>query len=408
MSRFLAAYEDLFAKSTDAPVEFGHAGGLAVLSAIALGRRWIERGASRIKPNIFMLLTADSSRDRKSTSVQIATNILREVESKRIGPDDFTAEGLVSMMRKRPGKGKTRNRLILAIEEFGSYLATARRAYGENLAASMCKMYDGRSFEKARSGKKPILIKDPMVTLFGGVAYGMLEKYADPNDWTTGFFTRILWITPVNRRPLFVTPPQTPTLEIKVAIDKLADLSRDLRTTRKNGAMQLTSNAEVLHAEFSKELELDEAREDPAVVAQRERLLNAVWKLAILYQIDIDPNKPISDQAVDSACMFARLAWQGFRTVHSRASGTYNNRIYRRTWEFLHKKGKPVPKRDIYRTLAVPVEEIMPVLTGLVQAGMISECGITLEDKDSDGKKKSEIVKHYKCEQVPPWLEKNK
>jgi hypothetical protein len=344
-----------------------------------------------------MLLTADSSRDRKSTSVQIATNVLREVEPKRIGPDDFTAEGLVSMMRKRPGKGKTRNKLILPIEEFGSYLATARRAYGENLAASMCKMYDGRTFEKARSGKKPVEIRNPMVTLLGGVAYGMLEKYADPNDWNTGFFTRILWITPINRRPVFVTPPITPTLEYKTVVNQLIDLSNILRASIKTGAMQLTPNAEQIYNEFSTEINLDESREDPAVIAQRERLLNAVWKLSILYQIDIDPSLPISDQAVDRACMFARLAWQGFRTVHSRASGTYNNRVYRRTWEFLYRNGNEVAKRDIYRKLAVPVEEIMPVLTGLLQANMISENKLTVNGK---------LVPHFKCEQIPPWLEK--
>lgn len=376
-----------------------------MLSTIALGRRWIERGASKIKPNVFMLLTADSSRDRKSTSVQLASNVLRKIEPKRIGPDDFTAEGLISMMRKRPGKGKTRNKLILPIEEFGSYLATARRAYGENLAASMCKMYDGRTFEKARAGKKPIEIRDPTITLLGGVAYGMLEKYADPNDWNTGFFTRILWITPVNRRPVFVTPPPTPTLEFKIVIDQLNDLNQILRVTGKNGGMLLTPNAEAIHEEFVSELQSDESREDPAIVAQRERLFNAVWKLSILYQIDIDPSAPISDQAVDHACMFARLAWQGFRTVHSRASGTYNNRIYRRTWEFLYKmaeQGKEVEKRDIYRSLSVPVEEIMPVLIGLTQAGMISDLTRTVEVKD----KPKAVVRYYRCEQTPPWLEK--
>jgi hypothetical protein len=100
LSRFLAAYHDLFFSSTDACPEYALASGLACLSTISLSRRWIERGGG-IHPNLYLLLVGESSRDRKSTSIKMAQGLLADVEESRLGPGDFTSEGLVFHMRKR-------------------------------------------------------------------------------------------------------------------------------------------------------------------------------------------------------------------------------------------------------------------------------------------------------------------
>lgn len=418
MSRFLAAYEDLFAKSTDAPVEFGHAGGLAVLSTIALGRRWIERGASRIKPNVFMLLTADSSRDRKSTSVSIAVDIIKEVDARRVGPDDFTAEGLVSFMRHRGGENQqddedgefdtkkivTKSRIVLPIEEFGTYLA-ASGSYAKTLAATMCRLYDGRRIEKVRaSGKTVIVVEDPLVTMLGGVAYGMLERYADETDWITGFFTRIVWVTPVNRRVPYVTPPPTPTTQRKIVVDAAQSIYNELVTSAHSGVMQLTPNANQIFQTFAENLKIDEKCEDPAVVAQRERLLNVIWKLSILYQIDIDSSYDISDVAVQRACTFAQQAWTSFKLVYARCSGTRQGRLIRRVWEYVSAHGEPskrkldgsyesggVTRRQLYRGLGMSVGDVIPILDMLYHGGIIGH-GNTIEKVEN---KEDKVLAYY-------------
>lgn len=328
MSRFLAAYEDLFAKSTDAPVEFGHAGGLAVLSTIALGRRWIERGGEKIHPNLFMLLCADSSKERKSTSVKLAANLLREVIEERVGPDNFTPAGLYRYMEKKV------TRLLLPLGEFGVFLAHAA-GHSQDLYSEMCNLYDNQDIVKARA-KEIVTIKDPIVTLFGGVAYGMLDKYMKQEHWDAGFYPRMLWITPITRRQPYTMVPNTPVTERKIAINNLNQLTNELANSiDSHGPMQLIPGADKDYTAFADSLITDEKLEDATVNAQRERLKNIVFKLAVLYQIDIDPLANIGPQAMDQAYAFAKTAWISFKTVFDKSYGALIDRYNTKVWRYI-------------------------------------------------------------------------
>lgn len=374
MSRFLRAYEECFAKMTDAPPEFGHASGLAILSTVALGRRWVERGSGKVTPNLFLMLTAGSSRDRKSTTVQTAMKMIAAVEPRRVGPEDFTAEGIVSHMRSRPGTGKTRSKIILGIEEFGNYLATAQRAYGSNMSATLCKLYDGQSFERVRSGKKAVKITSPKLNLLGGVAYGMLEKFADPLEWITGFFARIIWIIPMAQRERFAVQPEFPAAEWMQAVDDLKHLTTELKMTYENsGAFKIADDASAMYRAFAAEASAAaEKLGDPAMVAQRERLNNTVLKLAMLYQIDIDPMQPISARAMERAIFFAKQAWLGFWRVYTRTDGTPFGRLVNKVWRRMTEL-KRVNRRDLYRAVHLKVDEITPAIDLLLKAGILSQ-----------------------------------
>lgn len=381
MSRFLAAYEDLFAKSTDAPVEFGHAGGLAVLSTIALGRRWMDRGSETIHPNLFMLLCADSSKDRKSTSVKLAANLIRSEERSRLGPDNFTPEGLFTFMFKG------HKELLLPIGEFGVFLSHAS-GHSKGLYAEMCNLYDGQDIVKARS-KGDDTIERPLVTLFGGVAYGMLEKYMDPKAWDAGFYPRMLWVTPITRRPPFIIVPETPYTEQKIVWRNLKQLISDLQTTMDTcGKMTLAKGADKDYEAFAESLVSDEKQEDATVNAQRERLKNIVWKLAMLYQIDIDPNSEISIAAMDSAYAFAKTSWISFKTVFDKTYGALTDRFNVKVWRYIHDNATEIDfgrdkdgeklgsdtgvwRTDINHWQHRKLRDLESALTTLVQRGVV-------------------------------------
>lgn len=369
MGQFLTAYEQWFSKTTDAPVEFGHAGGLVVLSTLALGRRWLEQGSGKIQPNLNILLTADSSRDRKSTSVRAAVRVLRELEPKRIGPEDFTAEGIISHMRRR-GAGGTHNRLLIPLEEFGTYLATARQSYGQNLSADMCKLYDGNTFKRVRSGKRAVEIKDPIVSIFGGVAYGMLEKYADPMEWSTGFFARIIFVTPIQRRPEIVPPPAPAPIDFQLVLSAAKQIKVALKATR--GSMTLMPAAVDIYRGWVSHIRKD-GDEDPVIVAQRERLANAVLKISMLYQIDAEHSRPVTAAAMDAATQFGTRAWAAFKMVRAVTAGSTLSRQIRRVWKAITTAGETgISRRELYRMCHLTIDEAVPVLNVLLQAAVVA------------------------------------
>lgn len=366
MSRFLAAYQTLFSKSTDAPREFGHAGALNCLSGIALGRRWIDRGGG-IRPNLYMMLVAGSSSDRKSTSVRLSMNLLEAVAPERVGPDDFTAEGLLKYMRPRKGKGKTRNKLVLGIEEFGQTLA-AKGSYAETLGATLCKLYDGSDFTRVRATSQMLTISKPRIGVFAAVAYGMLEQFADPREWATGFYSRFLFVTPLFWGPKYTTVPPTAKHEFDAARLALASLQDELKQAP--GPMAVLPSAEQLHAQYA--ASFPNFDDNPIWAAQRERTLYSVWKLAMLYQIDDDPHAPISPYAMDSAITFARRSWRGFKKIHAATASDEFSRLANKISDRIRESGtEGFAKREILRSFNLTVGKLVPILDTLVKMGAV-------------------------------------
>lgn len=368
MSRFLAAYQAYMSKATDAPKSFVMAGGLACLSTIALSRRWLNKG-NGVRPNVFLMLTADSSKNRKSFSVDTPVELLRDVEEDRVGPKDFTSEGLIFTMRKRP-KGKSRNKLILPISEFGRYLAAAQ-SYAASTGAMLCDLYDGDDYERVRSGKRPLFVEKPRLSMLAAVAYGMLEKFADPKDWITGFFARIVWVMPETdpNRVRYFNQPAKPTAERDIAKAALIDLREELRASK--GAMAVSAQADAVFDAFAKPFAAQEVN-DPVLEAQRERLLNTIWKVAMLFQIDENPQHPVGPQAMSYAIWFAQQAWTSFQKIYAKTASSpfikLAHRVHHVAW---HADGHTIPMREIYRTLHLSAEHLARVLDMLVKADSI-------------------------------------
>lgn len=367
MSQFLAAFERYAVTVTDAPMDFLHAAGLACLSTVSLSRRWIERGTG-IHPNIFLMLLAGSSADRKSTAVRLATEMLERVEKNRVGPTDFSGEGLISSLAAR-GEVKPKTRIILPISEFGNYLATASRQHGTTLSPTLCQIYDGESFSRSRSGKPVQRIVKPRVSMLGGVAFGMLAKYGDPTDWVTGFYARILWVMPSQRRPRLSIIPEPDRVAERIARESLADLRLQLKAAPR--ALDIDPAALRVYDELAASIPEDQG--DPAMAASRERLMNAVWKLALIYQIDLDHNAPISKQATDSAAQFAQRAWDSFKIAHAASSGSQLGRNANRIWAAAGGTGSFITRRELYRKLHIPVDEFMPAAQVLITLGVVRQ-----------------------------------
>ena len=368
MSQFLAAFERYAVTVTDAPMDFLHAAGLACLSTVSLSRRWIERG-NGIHPNLFLMLLAGSSADRKSTAVKLGVDLLEKVEKSRVGPTDFSGEGLISSLAAR-GDVKPKTRIILPVSEFGNYLATASRQHGATLSPTLCQVYDGDSFSRVRSGKPVQRIVKPRVSMLGGVAFGMLTKYGDPTDWVTGFYARILWIMPSQRRPRFSLAPEPDRAAGRIAHENLADLRLQLKAGPK--PLGIDPKALSVYEEFAESVPADHA--DPAIAATRERLMNAVWKLALIYQIDLDHDAPISRQATDSAVQFAKRSWDAFKIAYAASSGSALGRNANRIWVAVSAAPDGfTPRRELYRRLHIPVDEFMPAMDVLLKLGVVRQ-----------------------------------
>lgn len=367
LSRFLSSFYNYQDQATDAPYDFGYAGGLTCLSTIALGRKWIDRG-SGIRPNLFTMLVAGSSDARKSTSIKNAQSVIEQVEEDRIGPDDFTPEGLVYYMRKRSkgSQGGIRNKLLIPIEEYGEVLARAG-SYASGLTATLCKLYDGSDYERIRSGKRPVLVPKPRLSIFAACALGMFEKFGNSNDWATGFYPRFLFVTPRERPAKKPAAPPKPKAAFDDTVLRLKALRDQLKANP--GPMPTTSAAETLQANFANTLP---ESDDPVIAAIRERYLNTVWKVAILYQIDEDPDQAIGAQSMTYAIWWMERCWQSFQLVYNATAGSEFTRVLRRVNQKIKDTGDDgITKRDLLRIFTMSSEKLLPILDILLKMGAV-------------------------------------
>ncbi len=302
-----------FLQATDAPAVYGEGAGLMVLSTLALGHRWVETGEG-IPPNLYMLLTGDSSVARKSTAIRFARKAVEAVDPGLVGPKDYTMEGLYKWMQvKDASTGKGRNKFGLFAEEYGSDLARAE-AYGGTMREDMCGLYDGDDFSKVRAKSDSITVLRPRVNLFGGVAYRLLSQYCSRRDWDTGFFMRFLFVTPIQMREKTTLQPKFPKQMWDYAIQQLFML-HDAWKNNPRG-LAIDQLAVDYYGQFMQTIPIVPGDEGIAPIYV-ERLKGNILKLALLYQLDRDPNSDVGIDAMMDACNFVTYClWPSSQHVY--------------------------------------------------------------------------------------------
>lgn len=355
-STFLAAWNDFFAKATDAPANYGEMAGLVCLSSVALGRCNIDR-ATAVRPNLFAMLSGPSSTARKSTVVQFAKDMVRTVESTLVGPRDYTMEGLLKYMDKpdptEPGKKQTR--LVLFAEEFGADLSK-REAYNKSLDTDFCALYDGESFEKTRMKSKLLTIDKPRITLFAACAHNLLERFIKPNDWFSGFMMRFVFMEPMGERQRFVLPPIFPAHEWSTAVNALRHITSALIADRLSpvSSYKVSAGATYQYEQFTTQLQ-KEIEEGKLEIGETylSRFTQNVLKFALLFQLDIATGTgEISTEAMQRAVHLAYYkCWPSFKTCVEVTTRRDPDSIKRRLLMAIEQPGGAL-KADLGRTFA--------------------------------------------------------
>ncbi len=349
MSRFIAPFRQFFLKATDAPFEYGEAAALMTMASIAVGRRELDYG-SGIRPNLFLMLAGDSSVARKSTSVGFAKRLLKDVDDQRVGPRDYTVEGLLKWMQEKdPATKKGRNKVTLFAEEFGADLARME-AYASTMATDFCALYDGESFEKVRAKSGTFRVERPRVNLFAACAYHMLKRYVRPRDWMNGFMMRFVFVAPNQLRQQYPIAPPFPhadygqcLLALKVLRDDLKhSVGTHLKLRLDQQAEQFFSHIMVQFQQFARAL-------GPVPQTYQARFGVNLLKLALLYQLDMDPFSHVTALAVQQATQFAmQVCWPSFtETYKQTAMGEFETLFYS-VYQTLAETG-PMSRLDLAR-----------------------------------------------------------
>lgn len=202
---FVERYMEWAGKKTDAPRQYHQAGAFVILSALLAGTVYLPTSHSRIHPNMWFMILSGTTLTRKSTTMRIAMEMLRDIDSDAEMATDGSVEGLLVGLRDRPGQPSIFHR-----DEFTGLLdAIAHKEYMAGFAEQLTKLYDGDDIKRLLR-KETIHVKDPRFIIFAGGIKEKTQMLLTEEHVMSGFIPRFVFITaegdPANIRP--TGPPQ--------------------------------------------------------------------------------------------------------------------------------------------------------------------------------------------------------
>lgn len=206
----------------DAATQYHQAGAFMILSSLLAGTIRLPTSFGTIMPNLWFMILADTTLTRKSTAMDIATDLLEEVDPSILLATDGSLEGLLQSLENRPRKPS----LFLRDEVSGLIEAMTRKDYMSGMAETLTKLYDGKT-QKRVLKRETIHVVDPCLLFFAGGIKERVQQLLTLDQVSSGFVPRFVFVTAVSDvsklRPL--GPPTEENLEGRqVLVEELEEL----------------------------------------------------------------------------------------------------------------------------------------------------------------------------------------
>jgi hypothetical protein len=196
----------------DAAWQYHQAGAFVILSSLLSGTVRLPTSFGTVIPNLWFMILADTTLTRKSTAMDMAMDMLLEVDPDCVLATDGSIEGLLTSLSMRPGRPS-----IFLRDEFSGLLEMiTKRDYYAGMLETLTKLYDGK-FQKRVLRKETLEVRDPVLVLFAGGIKDRILQLLSYEHIDSGFVPRFCFITAesdVTRlRPL--GPPTERTMGIR-------------------------------------------------------------------------------------------------------------------------------------------------------------------------------------------------
>lgn len=242
---WLEAYLD-YASYSEAPKRMHFWCGVSTIAACLRRRVWIDEQYFKWYPNHYIIIVAPPGIVSKSTTVQIAMNLLRRVPGINFGPDVMTWPALVESFAKCSedfeynGSFITQSALTLESSELGNFFDPSNR----ELIDLMVSLWDCKqgAFKKITKGSGSDTVMDPWINLIACTTPAWIAGYFPDYVIGGGFTSRCLFIYTENKEQYIAYPH----LSVPDGLsERAARLSHDLEyiSNRLIGPYTLTPDA---------------------------------------------------------------------------------------------------------------------------------------------------------------------
>lgn len=174
----------------DAAWQYHQAGAFVILSSLLAGNVKLPTSYGVVVPNLWFMILADTTLTRKTTAMDVAMDLIADIDSDAVLATDGSIEGLFTSLSMRPGRPS-----IFLRDEFSGLLESiTKKDYYAGMAETLTKLYDGK-FQKRVLRKETIEVRDPVLIMFAGGIRERVLSLLSYEHVASGFLPRFIFIT---------------------------------------------------------------------------------------------------------------------------------------------------------------------------------------------------------------------
>jgi len=358
---FLCEYIESISKITDAPQCFILFSGLALLSAVL--NHFYFNWVNATHLNLYILLLAQSTSERKSTLIDIVYDYLKEVgriapePTNLIYPSGFSPEAFFDELEEH-------NRGIILWRELNIVKALFGKTYGKGLPSLFTNIWDGRSVSQRFKKEGLRKVDNPVVSILcGGIGEWLVEGL-QRLDFQGGLWTRFLFV-PVASRRIGYRLPGSFTYNSEI-IHKLRGLIALAPKAMDIEAVKPAINRWMV--EITKE---KQALGDAIAETFYNKLeINAV-KISCLLALASNSSTVVGDEAIEDAIAICEWIKRRLPALLRGFMQTDWDRERNRILNVLERKGE-CTTREIYQFAHVDSSHGIKHLENLIDEGLVS------------------------------------
>lgn len=188
---FIAEYKKWASEATDAIEEYHELCCFMLLSSMLCSGLYLNTSWGELAPNLWGLVLGDSTLTRKTTAMNMAKDILLEIDPDILLATDGSAEGLVTGLSGRP----ERVSMFFRDEVAGFFDAINKKDYLAGLPQLLTELYDVPRILIRQLRKDTITITKPYFVFFGGGIKEKVHNLLTEDFILSGFMPRFLIVS---------------------------------------------------------------------------------------------------------------------------------------------------------------------------------------------------------------------
>jgi hypothetical protein len=301
----------------DAAIQYHQASAFIQLSAIMAGRVQLPTSFGTLIPNLWFMILGDTTLTRKTTAMDLAMDLLDDVDSEALLATDGSFEGLMQSLATRPGRAS-----IFLRDEFSGLLEMmTKRDYYAGMAEVLTKLYDGK-VQKRLLKRETIEVREPVLIIFAGGIRSKIQSLLTFEHIASGFIPRFVFITALSdaTRIQKIGPPQERDMSNKLALtNDLRDMIAFYHMVEGNSTKKYTANltpgAWARYNHFEATMLQDGLNSDhPDLMTPTfDRLSKSTLKAAVLLAASNKPDEQVTvrEEDIIHAIRYA-ITWRGY------------------------------------------------------------------------------------------------